>query len=64
VGNHLEDSSIDGRILLRWIFRKLYGWGGGAGTGLFWLGMGTGGGGTGEWGKEVGVSKNKMRGIS
>ena len=30
---HLEDPGVDGRIILRWIFRK---WDG-AGTGLIWL---------------------------
>jgi len=48
VGNHLEDSSIDGRILLRWIFRKLYGWGGGA---MDWIDLAQGkGGGGGDGG--------------
>jgi hypothetical protein len=38
----LEDPGIDGRILLRLIFRK---WGGGvAWIGLIWLRRGTGGG--------------------
>jgi hypothetical protein len=37
----LEDPGVDGRIILRWIFRKLdYG----ASTGLIWLRLGTGGG--------------------
>ena len=31
VGKHLEDQDIDGRIILRWIFRKLYGERGGHG---------------------------------
>jgi hypothetical protein len=39
--DHLEDSNIDGRIILRWIFRK---WDVGAWTGLSWLRIGTGGG--------------------
>jgi len=39
--DHLADPGIDGRIRLRWIFRK---WDVGAGTGLIWLRIGTGGG--------------------
>ena len=39
--NHLEDPSVDGRIILRWIFRK---WGGGTWTSLIWLRVGTGDG--------------------
>jgi len=35
----LEDPSIDGRIILRWICRK---WDEGAWTGLIWLRIGTG----------------------
>jgi hypothetical protein len=27
VGNHLEDPGVDGRIILRWICRNLYGGG-------------------------------------
>jgi len=37
--NHLADPGVDGRIILRWLFRK---WGLGAWTGLIWLGIGTG----------------------
>jgi len=35
--DHLEDQGLDGRIILRWIFRK---WDG-AWTDLFWLRTGT-----------------------
>jgi hypothetical protein len=35
------DSDVDGRIILRWIFRK---WEGVVGTGWSWLRIGTGGG--------------------
>jgi len=38
--DHLRDPDLDGRIILRWIFRK---WNEGTWTGLFWLGIGTGG---------------------
>ena len=39
--DHFEDPSVDGRIILRWIFRK---WDMGAWTGSIWLRIGTGGG--------------------
>jgi hypothetical protein len=39
--DQLEDTGVDERILLRWIFRK---WDVGAWTGLIWLRIGTGGG--------------------
>jgi len=39
--DHLEDPGVDGRITLRWIFRKWYVW---IWTGSSWLRIGTGGG--------------------
>ena len=38
---HWGDKYVDGRIILRWIFRK---WEGIVGTGWSWLRTGTGGG--------------------
>jgi len=38
---HLGDPDVDGRIILRWIFRK---WDVGVWTGLSWLRIGTRGG--------------------
>jgi hypothetical protein len=37
----LEDPDVDGKIILRWVFRK---WDVGTWTGLIWLKIGTGGG--------------------
>ena len=41
MSDHLEDPGVDGRIILRWIFRK---WGVGVWNGSSWLRIGTGGG--------------------
>jgi len=38
--NHLGDPGVDGRILLRWIFKK---WDMEIRNGSSWLGIGTGG---------------------
>jgi len=39
--DHLGDTGVDGRIILRWIFRK---WDVEVWTGSSWLSIGTGGG--------------------
>jgi len=39
--DHWGDPDVNGRIILRWIFRK---WKGFVGTGWSWLRIGTGGG--------------------
>ena len=39
--NHWGDPGVDGRIILRWIFRKFNVW---VWTGSSWLRIGTGGG--------------------
>jgi len=39
--DHLEDTGVDVRIILRWIFRR---WDGEAWSRLTWLRIGTGGG--------------------
>jgi hypothetical protein len=39
--DHWGDQDVDGKIILRWIFRK---WEGVVGTGWSWFRIGTGGG--------------------
>ena len=40
-GDHLEDSGVDGSVIIRWTFRN---WDVGTWTGSSWLRIGTGGG--------------------
>ena len=52
--DHWGDLDVDGKIILRWIFRK---WEGVVGTGWSWLRIGTGGG-LCEYGEERSGSEN------
>ena len=51
--DHCGDPDVDGRVILRWIFRK---WEEVVGTGWSWLRIGTGGGRL--WGEESSGSEN------
>ena len=57
--DHWGDPDVDGRTILRWIFRK---WEGVVGTGWSWLRIGTGGGHL--WVRWWTFGFRKMRGIS
>jgi len=50
-GGHLGDPDVDGRKILRWIFRK---W-----TGSSWLRIGTGGGTCGYFNEPLGSVQRK-----
>ena len=58
-GDHWGDQDVDGRIILRWIFRK---WEGVVGSAWSWLRIGTGGGRL--WVRYWALGFHKMRGIS
>ena len=59
IPTHWGDQDVDGRIILRWIFRKCEGV---VGTGWSWLRIGTGGGRL--WVRWWTFGFHKMRGIS
>jgi hypothetical protein len=53
-GKNLKDLGVDGRIILKWIFKKRNGE---AWTDLIWLKRGTGGGCLGLWYRTFGFPK-------